>query len=154
MYTQLYLKQTTNKDLLYSTGRASLVAQSSRIYLQCRSLRRHGFNPCIRKIPWRRAWQPTLVFLPENPMDKGAWPGYSPQRHKELDTNKVTQHALIQHWEFSSVLCEIVDGREFGLEGMHVCKWLISFAIHLKLPQHCQSALHAHVSHLVVSTSL
>ena len=22
---------------------------------------------------WRREWQPTPVFLPENPMDKGAW---------------------------------------------------------------------------------
>ena len=22
---------------------------------------------------WRREWQPTLVFLPENPMDRGAW---------------------------------------------------------------------------------
>jgi len=29
--------------------------------LQCR---RPGFNPRVRKIPWRRAWQPTLVFLP------------------------------------------------------------------------------------------
>ena len=23
-----------------------------------------GFNPCVRKIPWRRAWQPTPVFWP------------------------------------------------------------------------------------------
>ena len=23
--------------------------------------------------PWRRKWQPTPVFLPENSMDKGAW---------------------------------------------------------------------------------
>ena len=25
---------------------------------------RLGFDPWVRKIPWRRAWQPTLVFLP------------------------------------------------------------------------------------------
>ena len=25
--------------------------------------RRHGFNPCVRKIPWRRAWQPSPIFL-------------------------------------------------------------------------------------------
>ena len=31
------------------------------------------FNPWDRKIPWRRKWQPTLVFLLENPMDRGAW---------------------------------------------------------------------------------
>ena len=23
-----------------------------------------GFNPWVRKIPWRREWQPTPVFLP------------------------------------------------------------------------------------------
>ena len=32
-----------------------------------------GFNPWVRKSSWRRAWQPTLVFLLENPMDRGAW---------------------------------------------------------------------------------
>ena len=31
---------------------------------QCRRHKRHGFNLCVRKIPWRRAWQPTPVFLP------------------------------------------------------------------------------------------
>ena len=25
--------------------------------------RRHGFDPWVRKIPWRRKWQPTPVFL-------------------------------------------------------------------------------------------
>ena len=29
---------------------------------QCRRLKRPGFNLWVRKIPWRRAWQPTLVF--------------------------------------------------------------------------------------------
>ena len=35
--------------------------------------RRCGFDPWARKMPWRRACQPTLVFLPENPMDGGGW---------------------------------------------------------------------------------
>jgi len=30
----------------------------------CLQCRRHGFNPWVRKIPWRRAEQPTPVFLP------------------------------------------------------------------------------------------
>ena len=33
----------------------------------------HRFNPCVGKIPWRRAWKPTLVFLPGEPMNRGAW---------------------------------------------------------------------------------
>ena len=32
-----------------------------RICLQCG---RPGFDPWVGKIPWRRAWQPTPVFLP------------------------------------------------------------------------------------------
>ena len=31
---------------------------------QCRRYKRHGFDPWISKIPWRRTWQPTPVFLP------------------------------------------------------------------------------------------
>ena len=53
-----------------------------RICLQCR---RPGFNPWVRKIPWRRKGQPAQVFLVENPMDRGAWRAtYSPWGCKEL----------------------------------------------------------------------
>ena len=31
---------------------------------QCRRWKRCSFNPWVRKIPWRRAWQPTPVSLP------------------------------------------------------------------------------------------
>ena len=46
---------------------------------------RPGFDPWVRKIPWRREWLPTLVFLPgefhgqRNPL------GYSPWGRQELD---------------------------------------------------------------------
>ena len=33
----------------------------------------HGFDSWVGKIPWRRKWQPTPVFLLENPKDRGAW---------------------------------------------------------------------------------
>ena len=31
---------------------------------QCKRYKRHGFSPWVRKISWRRKWQPTPVFLP------------------------------------------------------------------------------------------
>ena len=31
---------------------------------QSRRWKRCGFSPWVRKIPWRKAWQPTPVFLP------------------------------------------------------------------------------------------
>ena len=47
------------------------------------------FDPWVRKIPWRRKWQPTPVFCMENAMDKGAWQG-APWGHEELDVNEAT----------------------------------------------------------------
>ena len=40
---------------------------------QCKRQKRHGFDPWVRKFPWRRAWQPTPVLLPGESMDRGAW---------------------------------------------------------------------------------
>ena len=34
--------------------------------------KRCSFNPWVGKIPWRRLWQPTPVFLVENFMGRGA----------------------------------------------------------------------------------
>ena len=41
-----------------------------------------------RKIPWRRAWSPIPVFLPEK--SHGQRSKYSPWGHKELDMTEVT----------------------------------------------------------------
>ena len=40
---------------------------------QSRRHKRHKFHPWLGKIPWRRASQPTPVFLLENPVDRGVW---------------------------------------------------------------------------------
>ena len=56
-----------------------------RICLQCK---RPGFNPWVRKIPWRREWQPTPVFLPEESHGQRSLLGYSPWSLKELDTTE------------------------------------------------------------------
>ena len=47
--------------LLIFDDSSSLVAQTVKNPLQCW---RPGFDPWVGKIPWRRAWQPTPVFLP------------------------------------------------------------------------------------------
>ena len=57
---------------------------------QCRRHRRHGFNAWVRKIPWRRAWQLTLVVLPGKSHGQGSLVGYSPWDHRWLDTTEVT----------------------------------------------------------------
>ena len=52
---------------------------------QYRRHRRHGFEPCVRKIPWSRKWSPTLVFLPRKLHGQEKLAGYSPRGHKGLD---------------------------------------------------------------------
>ena len=47
--------------------------------------RRHGFDPWVGKIPCRRKWQPTPVFLSGKSHGQRSLVGYSPQRCKELD---------------------------------------------------------------------
>ena len=54
---------------------AFLIAQSVKNLSQ---YRRSGFNSCIRKIPWRRQWQPTPVFLPGESHGQRSMVGYSP----------------------------------------------------------------------------
>ena len=45
---------------------------------KCRRCKRRGFDPWVRKIPWRRAWLPTPVFLPEESHGQRSLAGYSP----------------------------------------------------------------------------
>ena len=52
--------------------------------------KRHGFDPLVRQIPWRRAWQPILVFLPGESQGQRNLVGYAPESNKELDTTEVT----------------------------------------------------------------
>ena len=41
-----------------------------RIHLQCRGPK---FNPWVGKIPWRKEWQPTPVFLPGELHGQRTW---------------------------------------------------------------------------------
>ena len=58
---------------------------------QRRRCRRLDFNPGVRKLPWRRAWQPTPVSLPGESHGQRSLEGYSPRCHKEWDmTERLT----------------------------------------------------------------
>ena len=47
-----------------------------------------GSNPASGRFPWRRAWQPTPVFLPGESHGQRSLVGYSPWGHKESDTTE------------------------------------------------------------------
>ena len=56
------------------------------IHKRCR------FNPWVKKVPWRKAWQPTPVFLPGESQGQSSLEGYSPQGCKESDMTEVNEH--------------------------------------------------------------
>ena len=58
---------------------------SFRMAVQCR---RPRFDPWIEKLPWRRAWKTTSVFLPGESHGQRSLPGYSPQGCKESDATE------------------------------------------------------------------
>ena len=60
-----------------------------------RDIKRCGLDPWVGKIPWRWAWQPTPVFLPEESHGQKSLAGYIPWGHKESDTTEATQHTCI-----------------------------------------------------------
>ena len=65
-------------------------------------MQRHGFNLWVGKIPWRRAWQSTLVFLPGESHGQKSLAGYSSRGRKEFYmTEQLTLHYYYS-WAWSS----------------------------------------------------
>ena len=90
---------------------ASLVAQWERIYLQ---RRRPAFDPWVGKIPSRREWQPTPVFLPGESMDRGAWPPWGCKRSNTLSD----LHYLQLHRLMSGRIIPALLGKLWGFPGI------------------------------------
>ena len=97
---------------VYNWLGASLVAQQWRICLQCC---RPGFHPWVRKIPWRRAWQSTLVLLPREPHGQRNLAVCSPQGRTELDTTAAAAAAKL----INKQRCD-VSGEQRGDSATHI----------------------------------
>ena len=84
------------------------VGLGERIHLPCRRCWRWGFNPWVGKIPWRRKWQPTSVFLPEKSHGQRSLLGYSSKGWKELDrTERLGIQTQLNSKEFLPVILEV-----------------------------------------------
>ena len=67
-----------------------LVVKKTKTPANAGDLRNRGLTPGVGKIPWRRAPQPTPVFLPGESHGQRGLAGYSPQGHKEFGTTEAT----------------------------------------------------------------
>ena len=67
----------------------------------------------VGKIPWRRAQQPTPVFLPGEPQGQRSLAGYAPWDRKEADITEATEQAHMmdledeQFSEVPNLLCPL-----------------------------------------------
>ena len=75
--------------------------------------KRYGFNPWVGKMPWRREWHPTPVFLPGKFHEQRSLASHSPWGCKELDTteqlstsgnNKTKQMTILRSYLTSEIL--------------------------------------------------
>ena len=55
------------------------------------------------KIPWRRKWQRTLVFVPRKSHGQRSLAGCGPWGHKESDMTEATEHFIVEYLTYISV---------------------------------------------------
>jgi len=53
-------------------------ASGKELACQCKRHKKCGLDPWVQKIPWRRAWQPTPVFLPGESHGQRSLADYGP----------------------------------------------------------------------------
>ena len=85
---------------------------------QSRSRKRGEFDPWVRKIPWRRAWQLTPVFLPGESHGQRSLAGCSPRGHRESDrtvwvsTARAWGAVIIRPWRWLLLSTDFFCGDE------------------------------------------
>ena len=59
-----------------------------------------GSIQIMRKIPWRREWLPTPIFLPGEFHEQRSLVSYSPWHHKESDMTEKLTLIWIKHMDY------------------------------------------------------
>ena len=65
-------------------------------------------------MPWRRKWQPTLVFLPGKSHEQRSLAGYSPRGHKRVRHTLQIAAAAAKSLQSCPTLCDPIDGSPPG----------------------------------------
>ena len=99
--------------------------------------KRLGFDPWVRKIPRRRPWQFTPVFLPGESHGQWSLMGYSSWNCKELDMTKATEHTRMHVITFGTtwIIQAISLWWGVGQGWLVLCKMFPSNSIFSLYPQ-------------------
>ena len=95
----VYFYNNSNQDLLHTSWPCSCMSHGKESTCQYKRGKRCGFDPWVGKIPWKKKWQPSLVFLPGKSMDTGAWwaiaHGVTKSQHNWAHEQVVSGHQLL-----------------------------------------------------------
>ena len=72
---------------------------SKELACQCMRCKRLSFYPWVGKVPWRRKWHPTPVFLPGEFHGQRSLVGYSPWGPKRVGHDLVTKQLQFR-WNY------------------------------------------------------
>ena len=110
-------------------GKASQVALVVRIPPANAGNMRCGFDPWVWKIPWRRAWKPTPVFLLGESHGQRSLAGYSPWGRKESDTTEeLSTHSMMELDAIILVFWMLCFKSAFSLSSFTLIKRLFSLS--------------------------
>ena len=98
---------------------------------QCRRCKRRKFSLWVRKIPWRRAWQPSPVFLPGESQGQRNLVGYSPGGRTEGASHNLACH----HTPLHTLACPPMP--------LHTLTWTRMLFMPSHLLTHSCTSLHA-----------
>ena len=101
------LKKWRSYDIKWSLHRLPWWLSGEESVCECR---RHRFDPWVRKIPQRRKWQLTPVFLPGKCHGQRSWVGYSPWDPKSIGHGLVTkQQRVIKPFKHRVHVCSVTS---------------------------------------------
>ena len=111
------------------------------------NITRCGFNPWVRKIPWRRKWQPTPVFLPGKSHEHRSLADSSPRDCKRVGHDLSTEQQWRAEKAVSAYRLQWNQELESGWKPR-----FFSFCLYLPLPPSTliSSPQHSLLSHFIL----
>jgi len=111
----------------------------------CRSCRRCRFNPWVGKIPWKKKWQPTPVFLPGKSYGQGSLVGvHRVAKSQRQWSDWALMHALISPLPFMPLASQTSFFKAQGGMGITHSIWLSPGKVGTHLFCYCRDLASHH----------
>ena len=129
-------EMTKHHSMIQMLGVEIKFSCSKELFLQCR---RPGFDPWIRKIPQRRKWHLTPVFLPGEFHGQRGLVGYSSWDRKQQDTTEERTLSLSFTQQRESYFLNMLLGRKTQIVTM--CTFNITLEYFIDVISPCNKQL-------------